>query len=81
VDHRLGIVSIHSYTAILKPSRGAVSVRRYPVRTEKLTIDFFVIMKVSERIEVHITMERHMRPIDASGVSNPGVLTTYSTRQ
>ena len=69
VGHKLGIVSIHSYTARLKPSRKMESVKEYMTRTLKFTVDFLIVVQVSERVEVHIAMKRHMRPIDALGMS------------
>ena len=74
VGHKLGIVCIHSYTAMLKPSRTTTSVRKYKriARALKFTVGFLVVMQISERVEVHIAMKRHMRPIDASATSTPG---------
>ena len=57
MGHRVGIVSIHSYTARLKPSRAVESVRKHIVRTSEFTIDFLVIVQISERVKVHIAME------------------------
>ena len=35
---------------------------------EKLTIDFVIVVQINEGVKVHIAMERHMRPVNASGV-------------
>lgn len=74
VGHKLGIVSIHSYTAMLKPSRTA-SFREHKciTRTLRFTIDFLVVMQISERIKVHIAMKHHMWPVDGSEMSTPEV--------
>ena len=50
VDHKLGIVSISSYTAMLNPSRTTASVGICVARALKLTVDFFILQK-SERVK------------------------------
>ena len=77
----MGIVSIHSYTAKLKPLRAMLSVRKHTKRAGKPTIDFLVVMQISERVKVHIAMKRHMRPGRRQDRSFTDTLRTYSTRQ
>jgi hypothetical protein len=74
VGHKLGIVSIHSYTAMLKPSRTTAAVRVCVARALKPTVGFFVVLQISERVKAHIAMKRHMRPTDASEMANAEIL-------
>ena len=69
VGHKLGIVSIHSYTAMLKPSSPIASAVTCITTALKLTIDFLIVLQISERVKVHIAMKRHMRPADGSEVA------------
>jgi len=59
---------------MLKPSRTTISVKKHKriTRALKFTVGFLVVMQISERVEVHIAMKRHMRPIDASATSAAG---------
>ena len=61
---------------MLKPSKTTVSVKKYKriTRALKITVYFLVVMQISERVEIHIAMERHMRPVDTSGISDPEIL-------
>ena len=61
---------------MLKPSKTKVSVKKYKriTRALKITVYFLVVMQISERVEIHIAMERHMRPVDTSGISDPEIL-------
>ena len=66
VGHKLGIVCIHSYTAMLKPSRTTASVRVCATRAFESTVGLLIVLHKSERVKAHIAMKRHMRPKDAS---------------
>ena len=37
-------------------------------RAAKFTIDFLIVVQISERVRVYIAMERHMWSADVSGV-------------
>ena len=50
-----------------------VSVGRHLPRTLILTINLLIVMQKSERVEIHIAMERHMRPVDALVMPFPGM--------
>ena len=43
-------------------------------RALKLTIDFFMVLQISERVQFHIAMKRHMWPAGASETAIAGNL-------
>ena len=74
VDHKLGIVSINSYMAMLCPSRTTASVGICVTSALKRTVDFFIVLQISKRVKAHIAMKRHMWPTDASEVATVEIL-------
>jgi len=51
----------------------SVRERKRIASTLRFTVDFLIVVQISERVGVHIAMKRHMRPVDGSEMSAPGI--------
>ena len=70
MGHRLGIVGIHSYTAMLKPWKDGYHSRGFIKEARKHTIDFSVVVHKGERVKVHFAMKRNVRPVNSSELTD-----------